>query len=156
MPIGDNSRTPALVAAGILGLSLALAGCTGTAVTGLGCSGGAGEAGPSPACTHMPTMPPGAISREAAIAAALRVVPTGGANRVIWANFERYPFADGTASPGARVCMIRIEGVAATPACPSGMLDRQARAGDPICLDTSAGVDVVLDIATGALLGWAH
>ncbi len=148
----------------VLALGLAVAGCAGAASTSsrtatLGCgddAGAAGEAAPTPACTQMPTLPPGSISREAAIAAALRAVPAGGAHQVIWANFTNYPFTDGAMSPGTMVWMVRIAGVAAAAPCPSGTLDRQPHATDPMCLDAEGGVDVVLDIATGAILGWAH
>ena len=119
----------------MLALGLAVAGCAGAASTSsrtatLGCGDDAGAAG------------------EAA--------PAGGAHQVIWANFTNYPFTDGAVSPGTMVWMVRLAGVAATAPCPSGMLDRQPHASDPICLDAEGGVDVVLDIATGAILGWAH
>ncbi len=121
---------------------------------------------PSCACSHPPTAPPGAISKDAAIAAARRVTPGAGARtQVVWAQITPDPFArhdvpaGGTPLPESfrLVWTVRLQGGLTPPACPGDTLPvTPAAASEGPCLDTEGGVNVVLDPLTGALLGWAH
>ncbi len=146
-----------IAAAAVLAL-LVVAGCATPRA-----SGQAGQASteqatptsqPSCACSYPPTPPAGAVSRDAAIAAALRAVPGAGATtQVLWADV--YP--DLFASPETQVWMVRLEGALAIPACPGDTLPTTpASSSEGPCLDSGGGVDVVLDIMTGTLLGWTH
>lgn len=144
----------------IVGLALLVAiGATGcTAVPGApnGCGGSVG--GAVPACSHIPTSPPGGISQDAAIAAARRAAPrASGDPAVIWvAAIEHYPFADQYAGAPSWVWEVRLQAAFVASPCSSGFLEAFPTPSDPACLDQDSGLVAVLDYASGALLGWTH
>lgn len=131
MPVVRAAAILALVAAG-----LSLGSCATTC-----------------ACAPALTAAPGAISEEAAIAAAKRQAPSATADpSVIWVNVTFDPFD--TARP--LVWEVRLEGPFAVPPCPAGFLDRPPLRSDAPCLDQHGGLVAVLDHFSGALLGWTH
>jgi hypothetical protein len=121
---------------------------------------------PSCACSYPPTAPQGAISKDAAIGAALCLTPGSGARtRVVWAEITSDPFAsDGVPAASAPssgssrvVWEVRLQGGLTPPACPGDMRPvTSIAASEGPCLDSEGGVDVVLDALTGALQGWTH
>jgi hypothetical protein len=106
-----------------------------------------------------PTLAPGALARDQAIAAAIRLAPAGMTNPTVeWATAGQNPFAPSSSAP---VWLVRLDGAAAVPTCAPGYLDRAPSPSDPPCLDNHLGevpygLIVVLDPYTGALLGWSH
>lgn len=95
------------------------------------------------------------MDREAAIAAARRQVP-GGANAwVEWSSIDSSPFVYPRGS-GPIVWQVRLAGQLPEPTCPADWLDHAPTPSDPPCLDPDAGLIVVLDAFSGALIGWAH
>ena len=143
----------------IVTLALAvLAGCASSpsAVPFGSCAGATAEA--SGACsTPLPTTPPGGLSREAAVAAAQRHAPASAAQPiVVWARVGPDPFTLPATSRTRLVWMVRLQGSFDASPCPSGYLDKLPSASDPACLDNEGGLVVVLDVFTGALIGWTH
>jgi hypothetical protein len=114
--------------------------------------------GSSCACASAsPTPPPGAISRDAAIQAAVRAVPSAAEDPVVvWAALEPYPFADATGADRPLVWEVRLEGSIQGPSCAPGYFERWPTRADAMCLDNESGVVIVLDAFTGQLLGWNH
>jgi hypothetical protein len=107
--------------------------------------------------TADPTGPPGGLSRDEAIAAALRQAPSGAAEpSVIWASIEQDPFAAPVTSGARLVWEVRLQVSFAASPCPSGFLERVPSTADPACLDSDSGLVAVLDIFSGALVGWTH
>jgi len=168
--MGIGQRAVAAVAAPVV-LALALAGCGQSSVpssTAPAAAQATATAQPEPscACSYPPTPPPGAISSAAAIAAALRAAPgTGATRQVLWASIYPDPFvshlvlAGGTPLPESsrQVWMVRLEGGLHAPTCPGDTLPTTpVAASDGPCLDAGGGVDMVLDLMTGNLLGWTH
>ena len=153
-------------------LTLALAGCGSSSVPGSAppttteTTTPASQPEPSCACSYPPTAPSGAISKDAAIAAALRVTPGAGANtQVVWAQIASDPFArhdvpaGGTPFPESSrlVWEVRLQGGLTPQACSGDTHPvTPAAASEGPCLDAEGGVDVVLDPMTGSLLGWTH
>jgi hypothetical protein len=125
-------------------LALTLAGCQ---ALGLGDQ-----------ATHGPTAAPGGLTRDAAIARALAMIPRASASpTVVGASIESDPFAPrGAAPPGRLTWIVRVQGGLAESVCPSDWLDRPASASDGPCVDQEGGMDVVLDFFTGELVGWIH
>lgn len=106
-----------------------------------------------------PTLGPGALTRDEAIAAAIRQAPPGMSNPTVeWAVDGQNPFTQSSSAP---VWLVRLDGSAAIPTCAPGYLDRVASPSDSPCLDNHLGKEpyglvVVLDPYSGALLGWSH
>jgi hypothetical protein len=106
-----------------------------------------------------PTLAPGALTREQAIAAAIRQAPSGMSNPSVgWAAAVQNPFT-GTAGPP--VWLVRLEGAGDIPSCAPGYLDRAPSPSDGPCLEDAQGeapdgLVAVLDPFTGTLLGWSH
>jgi hypothetical protein len=171
MGIGRTKIRPSVV---LIALVLAIAGCasrapsTSVGPTPMNAASPTSQGDDPCACsTHPPTAPPGAISKDAAIAAALRVNPGAGAKtRVVWVQVASDPFvrhdipAGGTPLPESfrLVWMVRLQGDGLTSrSCPADTLPTTpAAASEGPCLDSEGGVDVLLDPMTGALLGWTH
>jgi len=111
-----------------------------------------------PQATHGPTAAAGGLSKDAAIALALREAPASSpAPTVVWASIESNPFYPrGNNPPGPLVWIVRLQGGLTSSPCPSGFLDRLPSASDAACLDQDGGVNVVLDYFSGDLLGWIH
>jgi hypothetical protein len=131
------------------------AACTAEPGAPNGCGGPV--AGAVPACSHIPTAPPGGLSQDAAIAAARRVAPqASGDPTVIWAATDHSPFAVQSAGEQPWVWEVRLQGAFAASPCPSGFLEIPPTPSDPACLDQESGLIAVLDYYSGALLGWAH
>ena len=115
------------------------------------------------ACSYPPTAPPGALTRDAAIAAALRVTPGAGPNTtVVWADIYPDPFVQHDVPSGvpdptsSRLAwIVRLEGGLTAPPCGGVPAVIPAAEGGP-CLDGRGGVGVVFDPITGALRGWTH
>jgi hypothetical protein len=107
--------------------------------------------------TSGPSGPPGGLSRDEAIAAALRLAPHANAQpAVVWASIEQDPFASQGTSKASLVWEVRLQGSFAASPCPSGFLERPPSLADTACLDTDSGLVVVLDYFSGALTGWTH
>jgi hypothetical protein len=149
-----NGRGIAVVA--VLAL-VVVAGCATPSAPGQAGTASTGQATPAPqpscGCTYPPTPPAGAVSRDAAIAAALRDVPgTGPTTQVVNVIVDGDPLGS-----GRQVWMVRLGAPLAIPSCTGDMtLATPAPASAVPCLDTEGGVWVVLDIMTGELLGWTH
>jgi hypothetical protein len=111
-----------------------------------------------PQTTHGPTAAPGGLTKDEAVARAMKVLPANnGVPAVVWASIESDPFSPrGNAPPGPLTWIVRLQGGLAASPCPSGSLDRVPAASDPACLDGEGGIDVVLDYYSGDLLGWSH
>ena len=107
--------------------------------------------------TPAPINPPGGLSRDSAIAAAIRLAPpAGNVPAVIWAETAGDPFASPGDSERGLVWEVRLQGSFAASPCPPGFLERPPSLADTSCLDGESGVVVVLDYFTGALIGWMH
>ena len=107
--------------------------------------------------TRMPTLPPGGISRDEAIAAALRLAPaSAGQPTVVWAMTDSNPFAPLSTADRGLVWEVRLQGSFAASPCPARFLERLPSPSDPACLDVESGLGAVIDIYTGALIGWLH
>ena len=143
----------------LVGLAVAVAvvttACAATPGTPNGCGGSVG--GPSPACSHAPSAPPGGLSQDAAIAAARKVASqASGALTVVWAGTsEVSPFGAPNAGD-SWVWEVRLQGPLEASPCPSGFLEVVPTPSDPACLDQDSGLVAVLDYYSGALLGWTH
>jgi hypothetical protein len=108
------------------------------------------------ACVSLPTPAPGAISEEAAVAAAKQNAPPSvDEPSVIWAHVALNPF-EPRAGEVPLVWEVRLQGGLALSSCAPGFLDRYPTPSDPSCLDRDGGLVVVLDQFTGKFLGWAH
>ena len=146
-------------------ICLAASACAVASTTGERSTPGnsTASAEPSCACSYPPTVPPGGITRDAAIAAALRVTPGAGPKTtVVWADSYPDPFVlhdvpSGTPDPvSSRVAwIVRLEGGLTAPPCGGAPVTTPAARDGP-CLDDRGGVAVVLDPITGALRGWTH
>jgi hypothetical protein len=146
--LGLQAWLPIIAALGFA--SLILGSCS---FVGQGCDSIVGH----PACTHGPTHPPGGISQDAAIAAAVGLAPAASANpTVVWASVEHDPFVPRDTSAPRVVWEVRLQGSLAAAPCPSGLLDRPASSADKACVDGEGGLIVVLDYHTGAFVGWSH
>lgn len=109
------------------------------------------------ACAPPPPTPaPGAISEEAAIAAAKQQAPPSTSNpSVIWAQTAVNPYTRG--QPDAQlVWEVRLQGDFAVPSCPPEFPDRYPTPSDAPCRDRDGGLIAVLDQFSGELLGWIH
>ena len=108
--------------------------------------------------TPAPTLGPGALTQEQAIAAALRQAPAGMINPSLeYATAGQNPFISTSGQP---VWLVRLDAVAGVPTCGPGYLDRAQSPSDQPCLDNQQGKEpnglvVVLDPYTGTLLGWS-
>ncbi len=124
---------------------------------------GPGEV-PSANPSRGPSPPPGSITAEGAVAAAVKSTPGAGrSTTALWATIGPNPFASAPASqsqgPPELVWWVRLVGLDA-PTCPGA--DAQVPPNVPVgtaaapCLDTGGGLDALIDPATGALLGWGY
>jgi hypothetical protein len=135
----------------------AVAGCATQSATGPAAPASTAQATPAPqpscACSYPPTPPAGAVSRDAAIAAAIRSVPGAGpTTQVVNVNVETDPFGS-----GRQVWEVRLGTPLSIPSCPGdAMPQTPASASAGPCLDSEGGVWVVLDMMSGAVLGWVH
>jgi hypothetical protein len=117
------------------------------------CTYGTGCAG-SP-----PTLAPGALTRDQAIAAAIAQAPPAMGNpTVAWATAGQNPFDP---SSGSLVWLVRLDGTGELPTCAPGYLDRVPSPRDAPCLEDHQGKEpyglvAVLDPLTGKLMGWSH
>ncbi len=75
---------------------------------------------------------------------------------MVWAQVGPDPFTQPTTSETRLVWMVRLQGPFDASPCPSGFLDRLPSVSDPPCLDNAGGLVAVLDVFTGALIGWIH
>ena len=107
--------------------------------------------------TPPPTLGPGALTQEQAIAAAIRHTPPGMTNPSLeYASVGPNPFINS----GPPVWLVRLTGAGDIPTCAPGYLDRVPSPSDGPCLDNQQGKEpnglvVVVDPYTGALLGWS-
>jgi hypothetical protein len=122
---------------------------------------------PSCACSHPPTAPPGSISRDQAIAIALRLAPGGGRGLTVTrASIEPDPFVEHgrpgvTPAPdaGHLVWDVRLDGQLDAPSCgPEPSMD-SLYPGPPApslaaCIDASGGTEAYVDPLTEEFLGW--
>lgn len=111
-----------------------------------------------------PSPPPGSISADQAIAAALKSTPGAGQGATaLWAEIGPDPFASVTATQSlpadGLVWWVRLMGVNA-PTCPGAEADVPPNVpvgtAASLCLDMEGGVDALVDPASGALLGWGY
>ena len=158
-----SERTPRLW---VLVAGLALAGCTAApslvssapptampSAPAASCGGGPQASG---SCVVPLTPAPGAMSREAAIAAALAAVPGASSAWVEWSSLSPSPFVE-PAGSGPVVWEVRLAGrQLPQPTCPADWLSHYPSPSDAPCLDQDHGLIVVLDQFSGAFLGWAH
>ena len=106
-----------------------------------------------------PTLAPGALTRDQAIAAAIAQAPPGMNNPTVeWTTAGQNPFDPSSSSP---VWLVRLDGTGELPTCAPGYLDRVPSSGDAPCLDDHLGKEPdglvsVLDPFTGELIGWSH
>lgn len=133
-------RSAAIV--GLLGVLVSLGGCQSAC-----------------ACAPTPTpltTPRGALSEDAAIAAAKRQAPPSTSElSEVWANVTVDPFAVDP-SQAQLVWTVGLQGEFVLPSCPPGFMERTPARSDPPCLYEDAGLMAVLDIFSGTLLGWTH
>lgn len=149
------------VVAGFVATGMLLGGCSASPspsslVRPSGCDGAV--AGASAACaTPITTGPPGGLSRDAAIAAALRLAPSS-ANEpsVIRASVADDPFTWPEPTNPRVVWEVRLQGSFAASPCTTGFLDKLPTLADPACLDSESGLVVVLDYFSGAFIGWIY
>ena len=135
----------------------AVAGCATPSAPGQAGPASTKQATPTPqpscACSYPPTPPAGAVSRDAAIAAAIRSVPGAGpATQVVNVNVESDPFGS-----GRQVWEVRLGSPLAIPSCPGDTMPQTpvSSSARP-CLDGEGGLWVVVDMMSGAVLGWVH
>ncbi|MEP7379089.1 MAG: hypothetical protein ABI725_05940 [Chloroflexota bacterium] len=106
-----------------------------------------------------PTLAPESITREQAIAAAIRQAPSSMTDpSVDWATAGQNPFEPHSSTP---VWLVRLKGSGKLPTCAPGYVDRIPSPSDAPCLDNDLGkapygLVVVLDPLTGDLLGWGR
>lgn len=138
------TKAAVLLLAGVIVTACATASQTATPTAGVSC----------PCATTALTAVPGGLSRDAAIAAAQRYAPPAATKpTVVWAWIAQDPFASPSASGVRLVWEVRLQGSMAASPCPSASF---ARPPDEECLDGYSGLVVVLDVYTGALIGWTH
>jgi hypothetical protein len=111
-----------------------------------------------PVCQTPDTIgPPGGLSRDAAIAEALRYAPSAsGQIKVVRAQVVNNPFMDVYATAQPPVWVVRLEGSFSIPPCTLEFLQRPASPSDRPCMDQASGLVVVIDYFSGKFLGWAH
>jgi hypothetical protein len=106
-----------------------------------------------------PTLAPESITRDQAIAAAIRQAPSALTNpSVDWATAGQNPFAPHSSAP---VWLVRLKGIGDIPTCAPFDPNRLPSPSDAPCVDNdqgkaSYGLIVVLDPLTGDLLGWSR
>lgn len=105
-----------------------------------------------PCCTHGPTAPAGALSRDDAVARALSAVPSGSAPVVVWASVVENPF-EAVDSAHGLVWAVRMSGLAAPSCSPPARARPMPPSWSP-CLDVEDAANIALDVFTGQLLGW--
>ncbi len=122
-------------------------GCGGTLAT-------TDPGAPSPACSHPPTAPPGAISEAAAIAAARAAMgDTAKKAEVINTSVQQ----DYTLPSHEWLWEVRLGGAALhISPCPSDYLDHPPAWSAPPCLDELQGLWVIVDAFSGQVLGTMH
>lgn len=149
-----NARAIAVVAVLVLA---AVAGCAAPAGPGQSRPASTWQATPVPepscACSYPPTPPAGAVSRDAAVAAALRTIPgVDPATKVVNVIVDSDPLGS-----GRQIWMVRLGEPLALPSCSCDpTLWTPAPASEKPCLDGDGGVWVLVDIMTGSVLGWTH
>jgi hypothetical protein len=105
-------------------------------------------------CVSLPAAEPGAITRDQAIAAALREAQSVATDpSVVTAQVYPDPF---DVTRRRLVWTVRLQGGFAVASCSPGFLDRYPSPSDPPCTDQDNGIVVVLDEFTGQFLGWSH
>jgi hypothetical protein len=98
------------------------------------------------------TAPPGAITRDAAIAAAKREAPATSVDpKVGYAVVQTNPFP-GSGSSDQLVWQVSLLAPFAVPTCAPGV-DRTPLQSDAPCV-MDGGLQAVIDVYTGQLLGW--
>ena len=107
-------------------------------------------------CIEETPTPPGGITRADAIARARAAVPIIGVTppTVVWASVTANPFQEGL-HPDP-VWLVRLQGSIAAPSCPPDLGDRVPSPSSPACLDIDQGVDVALDLYSGAVIGYSN
>lgn len=129
-----TDRQSALAFAALLVVGLLATGCCG--------------------CGSLPTAEPGAITRDQAIAAALREAQAVATDpSVVGAQVYPDPF---DLTRRRLVWTVRLQGGFAVATCSPGFLDRYPSPSDPPCTDQDNGIVVVLAEFTGQSLGWSH
>ena len=109
--------------------------------------------------TPPPTLAPGALTQDQAIAAALRQAPPGLTSASVeYATVGQNPF---TPTSGSPVWLVRLNGGGDLPSCAPGYLDRVPSPSGSPCLDNQQGkaangLTAVIDPFTGSLLGWSN
>ena len=109
------------------------------------------------ACSPTPTpfpAPAGAITREQAISAALRVAPPSTTDVAApYARIGVDPFANSADAP--LVWLVHLKGQFALPSCPPESEYRIPSPPNlPSCIWKDGGLTAVLDVFTGQLIGW--
>jgi hypothetical protein len=98
------------------------------------------------------TAPPGAITRDAAIAAALRGAPATSVDpKVGWAIVRTNPFVGSDSEQ--LVWQVSLLAPFAVPSCAPSVFDRTPVQSDAPCM-VNDGLQAVVDIYSGELLGW--
>ena len=139
------------LAAVLLVAVVAVSGCTTVERTPLPLSSSCACASPQL------TQPPGALSEDAAKRAALALAPTAKqAPSVSWAQVDISPFPAPGGGSRSLVWMVRLEGSFDLVTCNDAAIWRDPTPSDPPCLDVASGLIVVLDVYSGAFLGWTH
>ena len=124
------SATPALLAAALL-----FSGCCGCV-----------------RATPQITAPTGAITRDAAIAAAKRQAPPSSTDPTVgWAVVRPNPLSSDTTNQ--LVWQVNLLGPFAAPTCSPGIFDQIPVQSDQPC-EIEGWLQAVIDIYTGQLLGW--
>jgi hypothetical protein len=112
------------------------------------------------ACAPTPapiTPPPGAVSRDEAIAAAKQRAPSSTSSVAVgWSRIQQNPFS-ATPANDHLVWMINLTGTFPIASCPPDV-ERPSGAPPslPPCLWKDGGLTAVLDIYTGVLIGWEN
>ena len=104
------------------------------------------------ACTHPPTLPAGAITREEAIYRVVEAATPAAFDtvKVVSADLDGDPF-DGN---GPLVWEVRVDGPFSVEVCAApGNVQRPAPANQP-CQNREAALIGVIDATTGAFIGW--
>jgi hypothetical protein len=109
------------------------------------------------ACSPTPTPPAtplGALSKDAAIAAALAVAPPSTTEvAALRAKAGFNPFADSATGP--MVWLVFLKGNFALPECPpDSEYPNPSPPHLPSCIWKDGGLTAVLDVFTGQLIGW--
>jgi hypothetical protein len=105
--------------------------------------------------TPVPTIPPGGISHDAAVAAALRLASKLGSQpSVIAVTIAEDPFVWPPTSSTPLVWIVLLQGSFAVAPCSSDFESRPPSAQETPCV-RGQQIYAILDIYTGALIGWA-